>query len=103
GPAPAGGITVAISTDSPNVVQVPATVTVPAGQSQVNFTFTTSAVTSTTGVAIVETYNGVVRYVSPCVVPAGVILSWAASSASSERKVKGISICPAVRSSALRE
>jgi len=46
GPAPAGGIAVHLLSDNPPILPVPSTVTIPAGQSQVNFPLVPTAVTS---------------------------------------------------------
>ncbi len=50
-PAPSGGVLVNLSSSDPSV-QVPATVTVPAGQTTVTFSITTSTVTSSLSVTI---------------------------------------------------
>jgi hypothetical protein len=52
GPAPAGGAVVSIVSLKPSVVQVPSTVTVPAGATSVNFTIQTSPVTSSEQVTV---------------------------------------------------
>jgi hypothetical protein len=60
-PAPAGGGIVALTSDNPALVQVPASVSVPAGNSATSFTINTSAVTSFTTVRIDATAGGVTR------------------------------------------
>jgi len=57
GSAPAGGATVTLSTSNPSAAQVPASVTVPAGQGFAGFTITTSPVTADTSVTITGTYG----------------------------------------------
>jgi photosystem II stability/assembly factor-like uncharacterized protein len=56
--APTGGKTVTLTSDNPAAASVPATVVVPAGQSQANFTITTSAVGGTTPVKITASVSG---------------------------------------------
>lgn len=58
GPAPAGGLVVALSSGNTSLVTVPASVTVPAGQSSVNFTANTQPVTQTTGVTVSASAGG---------------------------------------------
>jgi hypothetical protein len=57
GPAPAGGASVSLSSNSASVT-VPATVTIPAGTTSTTFTITTVAVTSPISATITATYNG---------------------------------------------
>ncbi len=57
GPAPAGGLVVALSSDSP-LVPVPASVTIPAGSFGTGVPVTTGAVTATTVVDVTATYAG---------------------------------------------
>lgn len=56
--APNGGAVVSLVSSSPSVASVPATVTVAKGLRTVNFTVTTSVVTSLTTVTISGSYNG---------------------------------------------
>jgi WD40 repeat protein len=56
GPAPAGGIAVSLTCSS--LVSVPATVTVPAGQTTATFTAGTMSVSTTTAATITATLNG---------------------------------------------
>lgn len=56
GDAPTGGAVVSLSTDDP-AASVPATVTIPAGQSSANFTITTTTVGGETPVTITATYG----------------------------------------------
>ena len=57
GPAPAGGVSVAVSSSNTGVATVPATMTVPAGQSSATFTITAANVSGAT--TITATANGV--------------------------------------------
>jgi uncharacterized protein (TIGR03790 family) len=50
--APEGGVTVQLSSDTPEIAATPATVFIPAGLSQANFTITTAPVASSTNVNI---------------------------------------------------
>ena len=52
GAAPSGGTVVSLSSGNTSLVTVPASVTVPAGQTSVNFTANTQPVTQTTGVNV---------------------------------------------------
>ena len=56
-PAPAGGLPVTLMTKGP--IGIPATVTVPAGALNANFTITTSPIAKTTAVPMYATSNGV--------------------------------------------
>lgn len=56
GPAPAGGVTVSVSSSQPAVATVPAAVIIPAGATSQTFTITTTPVTSSTSVTISVTY-----------------------------------------------
>ena len=56
-PAPAGGISVTLSTSNAAVATVPGIVTVPAGQTSANFTVTTFAVANNTVVTITAFYD----------------------------------------------
>src|SRR5258705_1533353 len=58
GPAPSGGVVVARTSGNPSLVTVPARVTVPAGQTTVNFTANTQPVTQTTGVMVTASSGG---------------------------------------------
>jgi len=55
--APSGGVSVALSSNNA-AATVPATVTVPAGRTSVNFTVTTTTITSSTTATIKATYSG---------------------------------------------
>ncbi|MGJ5817803.1 beta strand repeat-containing protein [Paludibaculum fermentans] len=61
GPAPTGGIVVALSSSDPAAAAVPASVTVPAGASTAAFNITTVAGVSSPGVTITASANGVSR------------------------------------------
>ena len=69
GPAPAGGVVLSVYSDHPLALQVPRTVTVPAGKTSITFSFTTSRVTTNTAVNVVATYAKLTRYASPTVTP----------------------------------
>src|SRR5215208_730974 len=58
GPAPSGGAGVTLSSGSPGVVSVPATVTVPAGAWTAPFSVATTRVKKTRAVTIEASYNG---------------------------------------------
>ena len=61
-PAPAGGGTVSLTTDNPSVIQVPASVTIPEGNSATSFAIGTSAVTGLpTGGNVFATAGGVTK------------------------------------------
>lgn len=57
--APSGGAVVSLSSANTSLVTVPPSVTVPAGQTSATFTANTAPVTSTTGVVISASYDGV--------------------------------------------
>src|SRR5207249_573001 len=73
--APAGGVTVALSSKHPSIATVPASVTVPAGATSANFTVATSPVTASTSVAISGTYSGVTGGAWLTVIPATTLSS----------------------------
>src|SRR5205814_7314187 len=56
-PAPAGGISVTLSTNNASAAQAPGIVSVPGGRSSANFTITTFAVTANTAVTITAFYD----------------------------------------------
>ena len=56
--APSGGSVVALSSANPGLVAVPASVTVPAGQTSASFAVNTASVTTTTPVVISASLNG---------------------------------------------
>ena len=58
GPAPSGGTVVTLSSANPSVVTVPASVTIPAGQTSVDFTANTAPVTQTTSVNVSASSGG---------------------------------------------
>jgi thermitase len=70
GKAPAGGLVVSLSSENPSVAQVPATVTVPEGQSTATFPVTTSPVNSITLAVIRATTPEDVRRIALEVWPA---------------------------------
>jgi len=58
--APPGGATVSLLSGAPNIVTVPASVVVAAGNTQATFSVTTNSVVAATAVPITATYNGLV-------------------------------------------
>ena len=61
-PAPAGGGTVSLTTDNPSIIHVPASVTIPAGNSATSFTIGTSPVSGLpTGGNVLATAGGVTK------------------------------------------
>jgi len=58
GPSPSGGTVVTLSSGNPSLVTVPASVTVPAAQTNVTFTANTAPVTQTTGVTVSASSGG---------------------------------------------
>jgi hypothetical protein len=64
GPAPAGGLKVAIGSGSPTVVSMPASVTVAAGKTSASFAITTSKVASSTAVTLGAAIPGNTNYVT---------------------------------------
>jgi len=58
GPAPSGGTVVTLSSANTSLVMVPASVTVPAGQTSATFTANTAQVTQTTAVAVSASSGG---------------------------------------------
>lgn len=57
GPAPAGGVSVALASASPSIASVPASVTVPGGASSATFAISTQPVASNTPVQISATFR----------------------------------------------
>lgn len=69
-PAPAGGGVVSLSTDKPSLIQVPATVNIPEGNSAVSFTIGTSPVSGLpTGGNIFATAGGVTKSIFITIAP----------------------------------
>ena len=68
GPAPNGGAVVTLSSNNP-VVTIPATVTVPAGQTSASVTANTSVVSTVQAVVITATYSGVFKTTTLTVSP----------------------------------
>jgi hypothetical protein len=60
GPAPAGGGVISLLNGNPSVATVPATVTIPEGQTSAAFTVTTTSVAATTYVSINANYQTVI-------------------------------------------
>jgi hypothetical protein len=67
--APAGGATVELSSSNPAVASVPATVTVPEGESVATFAVPTSEVAATTGVTLGASFGGVTQVARLTVAP----------------------------------
>ena len=67
--APLGGAVVQLSSDTPNVAAVPASVTIGQGLIQTNFNIITSAVTANTTVNITSSYAGASNTVSLTIAP----------------------------------
>jgi hypothetical protein len=72
GPAPNGGIAVALSSNDSAVI-VPPSVTVPSGSSTAGFTVQTAAVTSSVSATITASYNGVNKAALLGIMPASVL------------------------------
>ena len=69
-PAPAGGATVNLTTDNPTYIHVPATVSIPAGNSAVSFAIATSPVsTLPTGGHVTATAGGITKSIFVNVAP----------------------------------
>lgn len=68
-PAQAGGFTVQLSSSNTNVATVPASVTVPQGQTSTTFTVSTNIVSGTTSVTITASAGGVSRQATLTVNP----------------------------------
>jgi hypothetical protein len=69
GPAPAGGVTVSLSSSDPTAT-VPGLVTIPAGSNiSPQFTITTTSVTANVSVTVSATYNGVTKTAMLTVTP----------------------------------
>jgi hypothetical protein len=60
GPAPTGGAVISLLNGNPSVATIPATVTIPAGQTSATFTVTTTPVAATTYVSINAKYQTVI-------------------------------------------
>jgi hypothetical protein len=67
--APAGGAVVQLTSSSPGALPVPATVTIPAGQSQASVRLFYGQVTAPTPVTVTATYAGSTRSASATVLP----------------------------------
>jgi hypothetical protein len=72
GPAPAGGLTVSLTSSDPAVATVPPAVTVPAEATSVQFAITTSPVSSESVIVISATANGATKTAQLTVGPIGV-------------------------------
>jgi hypothetical protein len=62
GTAPAGGAVVKLTSDRPDVITIPSTATIPAGESQVLFKVKSKAVTENVSVLITAEYKGEKRF-----------------------------------------
>jgi hypothetical protein len=60
-PAPAGGATVTLSSSSPTIASVPATIVVPAGQTRATLTVTTTVPPNTADIVVAAVFRGVTR------------------------------------------
>lgn len=69
GLAPAGGLTVTLTAETPGVATAPATVVVPHGQGSVSFLITTKAVTQNTLAVFAASANGTTIHIGFMVVP----------------------------------
>jgi subtilase family protein len=69
GPAPSDGALVSLSSNNPGVVAVPASVTIPQGETSFSFTASTSTVTSPATVTVAASYAGVTQTNSLIVTP----------------------------------
>ncbi len=69
GPAPAGGLTIALTTTTPAITPAP-TVTIPEGATSANFSLTASLVDSSTPVSLTATLGSVAKTATAAVVPA---------------------------------
>ena len=69
GPAPSEGAIVSLSSSNTSVATVPATVTVPSGQTSTNFTVNTAKVTGSKKVTISGSYTGVTKSATLTVQP----------------------------------
>jgi hypothetical protein len=67
--APAGGLTIALSSDNATVASVPSSITVPQGTSSANFTVITSTVANSASVVIHASYSGTDRTATLTVQP----------------------------------
>lgn len=67
--APLGGVTVQMSSDTPSAATLPASLTIPAGISAINFTITTYPVSTNTNVTFTSTYGGSSPQVTLTVTP----------------------------------
>ncbi|MBV9157035.1 MAG: hypothetical protein JO097_12290, partial [Acidobacteriaceae bacterium] len=67
--APMANAVVQLSSDHPSIVIVPASVTVPAGLSAVNFTVNTNSVSASTNVNITSSYAGATSVTTLTVTP----------------------------------
>ncbi|HEX3303741.1 MAG TPA: hypothetical protein VHR64_12725, partial [Thermomicrobiales bacterium] len=69
GPAPAGGVVVALASSNTAAFRVPSSVTVPGGATSATFSITTSYVTSTTSVTLSASFDGATKSATAKVVP----------------------------------
>jgi hypothetical protein len=71
GPAPAGDAIISLSSDHPEVAEAPASVLIPAGQTNANFTIRTHPVAIATEVAVTAEFSGTTRSAKLIILPAG--------------------------------
>ena len=88
GGAPASGAVVTLVSSSPGAVQVPASVTVPAGMTSANFIVSTSTVSTPVSSTITASYAGATRSTSLSVQPPALVASYSVTS-----PVKGMDGC----------
>src|SRR5262249_7017805 len=77
--AAAASATVSLSSATPSLASVPASVTVPAGKTSADFTVTTTAVASSTPVVLTSTLSGVAKNATVTVVPPPALVSLSAA------------------------
>ena len=78
--APSSGVIVTLTSSTPTVAQVPATVMVVGGQSSASFTINTSTVASNSTSTISATYNGSTRTAALTVLAPGLVATFSVSS-----------------------
>jgi hypothetical protein len=92
-PAPSAGAVVTLSSGNPDVVQVPANVTVAAGSSSNTFRIGTSTVSTNSVVTVIATYAGVTKSAQLTVLPPALAANFTVTSAS-----RGTDACDIVTS-----
>lgn len=69
GPAPLGGLTIALSSSNPSAAQSPASITIPSGKSSGTFRISHTSVSSTQSATISSVLNGITKTASLTVTP----------------------------------